>query len=1476
MNLLLRDLSQRLQCFALKYLTLLFCGAFILINTSAFATTAELSFNRITSADGLPQNNITALLQDQHGFVWIGTYEGLHKYDGYDFISFTHERKDPTTLSNNVITALVEDKDGMIWIGTESGGLNRLNPKTGKFKRYENSIENFESLSHNNVTALYIDKSDRLWVGTFNSLNQYIPETDSFIQYYGNPLDSQSIPEGTITAITSDGDSDLYVATKNTLSHFNIEHLIFTRFESESAPTGIESLYLDVDNSLWIGTQRNGLYHLLANGRTFEHYDKDNADLSSNHVTKILRDSLGNLWVGTERGGLNLKPKASRTFLHFKNNTADIHSLSINDVWSLLEDRSGQIWIGTAGGGINKTTPHFQNFSRLQHLPFDDNSLAHNYVNGIDQDNQGIIWFATLNGIDRYNPTTGEFKHYRQFHDKDQIEVGSRITTLAVDANNKVWFGNQQGQVARLDPSIDSGEVELFQRTAITSSNRAFSLERILLVTHDRMNNIWVATEEGLAMLDSTTGEMLEDFRFAAEITELGISAKHTMLQDDQGIMWFGTRDNGIQRYDPEFRQSLSFPHQPDQESSLSDNTVRSIFQDDSGNLWIGTYKGLNLLKNEDRLNGRFEFRSYYESDGLPNNTIYAITSDASGYIWLSTNRGLSRFDPINNQFKNFTTLDGLPADEFNGNAILKSTNGLLYFGSVSGVAVIKPSGITFSQYKPPLFITQISINHEPLFDKNWEKITQLDLEFDKNNLLFQFSALDLRLPQRIQYSYRLLPEDKQWQYLTGENQIQYGNLAPGNYTFELRSSNSDGFWFDDQYRLQLTITPPVWATWWAYSLYLFLFVSLVSAAVFRHSRKLKEQQDINAHLKRIDKLKDEFLANTSHELRTPLNGIIGVAESLREGIAGPLNDKTLNHLSLIIDSGKRLAHQVDEILDFKKLRHQGLLLNRRPVDLRVAAKVVINLLLPLAEEKKLELINSLPRFLPHVYADENRLRQVLYNLMGNAIKYTQTSGTVELTARILDTEVEICVKDNGAGIPKDKQSVIFKPFEQLETSSLHLKSGTGLGLAVSRQLVELQDGRIWLKSKPSQGSSFYFTLPKAEQEESTSEKAPDAESESFPLLKHQSLNLEPRARNLQLLGSEHTKILIVDDDPLNRQVLNDFLSMQQYQVSEAVDGLDALEILRRNTFDLIIMDVMMPRMSGFEATEKIREHYTQVELPILLLSAKTQPEDISTGFSAGANDYISKPVDRKILVARVKTLLMLREVFESQQERAQLKVMEQTLNRLGRYFPRQLVEKIMASEQQESIQPERRCITVLFADLVGFTEFSDRFEPETVTDILNEFLGEMGKLTDNHNGLLNEVLGDGLVVLFGALEHLDKPTQALKAISLATEMNKAIGELAEKWRQTGLEQHLSLRIGIHQSYVTLGNFGSNELIVFRAVGSGVNLTSRIQGLCQPGEIKVSYPVYAQARDSYDFSNEEEHQFKGFNHTHRVYKLTGY
>ena len=1443
----------------------------------SFLASAErdsISFQHISTEQGLPQSTVNVVLQDSHGFIWIGTYDGLTRYDGYNFVNFKNDPLDPNSLSNNIVVSIIEDKQGYLWIGTAQNGVNRFDSKSGEFTRFLSKHDDFDSLSDPQVNIIHQDPDGRIWVGTNRGLNLFLPEKQAFAHFYHNPLDNQSLPSGPIVDIINDGNGNLWIASTDYLSHFNVEQQVFYSYKKNSSPKQINTLYLDNDNSLWVGTRLDGLYHLSPDKENFQQYqfEKSNpASLSNNDIRAILRVRSGDLWIGTEEGGLNIRRKGAQEFLHFERNSADRHSLSINDIWSLFQDSSGLIWVGTAGGGVNTTMSFENRLSRLTHAPQKVDSLSHEFVWDIEEDPQGNIWFATLNGLDRYSPETDNFKHFTQYKDQANQTISNRIQTFTFDQQGKIWFGNQQGQVAVYDK--EDKTTRLIQRENFPHDYVSYN--RIRMIDKDRFGNIWVGTDDGLLQIDALTLEIMNDFNFV-EQGQLGQSVVRTMLQDENGIIWFGTWDKGLQRYDPEFSTTINFENIPLDKNSISNNTVRSLYKDGQGNLWIGTFNGLNFLSSEQIQNKTFEFTSFLEKDGLPNSAIYAIAAGSDGKIWLSTNKGLSEFDPKQKKFINYNIDDGLTSNEFNGNSVTRSQNGDIYFGSVNGVSIVNPSSRSFNDFQPEIKITDISISGKSdakrsILPRGIPFSNQsIELNYDTNDLNIEFASLDYRHPKRNRFQYRLLPYNDEWIESEFNNQAVFTNLDPNQYTFELRATNSDGIWNKDNLRLAFIISPPLWQTWWAYFLYFAALIALLAYYLSKHERSLQEQKSINEHLRKVDQLKDEFLANTSHELRTPLNGIIGLAESLKEGIAGLQNQTTLNHLQLIIDGGKRLSQLVNDILDFKKLSHKKLILQRKAVDLSAIVDVVISLLQPLADKKRLTLTNLVNQELPLIYADENRVQQILHNLIGNAIKYTE-QGNIELSANAKNNFVEVSVSDTGIGIDNSKLELILQPFEQVDIKQTLSNRGTGLGLSVSKQLIEEHGGHLWIKSEINKGSQFYFEIPiwlEDIHEREVIESFTEEKEKPYIKDNHQ-VKLEPR-NNKKL---DNGKILIADDDPINLQVLTGLLEMNGYQVVSAKDGLQAAKLGLAERFDLAILDIMMPGMSGYEVCKTLRQKHSPIELPILLLSARNQPGDISTGLEAGANDYVTKPIEREVLLSRIRTMRLIGGLVEAKQQQKHADTLQQACERMGKYFPKQMVRQIITSDNHGPLIAKRKQITVLFADLAGFTAISDRFEPEAITDILNSFLGKMGSLVESNNGVLNEILGDGLVVLFGALDNMDKKTQALSAAKLALEMQQAMNELAEQWLEAGFDHNVKLRIGIHQDFVTVGNFGSQDIVAFRAVGSGINLAARLENYSPPGEIAVSYPIYAQCREDFSFSELQEVTFKGFNHPHRVCQL---
>ena len=623
-----------------------------------------------------------------------------------------------------------------------------------------------------------------------------------------------------------------------------------------------------------------------------------------------------------------------------------------------------------------------------------------------------------------------------------------------------------------------------------------------------------------------------------------------------------------------------------------------------------------------------------------------------------------------------------------------------------------------------------------------------------------------------------------------------------------------------------------------------------------------------NEELKHFDQLKDEFLANTSHELRTPLNGIIGITESLIDGVTGELPTLTQANLQLIAFSGRRLANLVNDILDFSKLRHKNLELQLKPIDLRSVTHVVLTLSQPLANQKNLQLLNAIPEDLPLAEADENRLQQILHNLVGNAIKFTP-SGTVEVSASLVSDEesqaefspspiphpqslIAITVSDTGIGIPEDKFERIFESFEQGEGSSRREYGGTGLGLAVTKKLVELHGGKINVKSKPGEGSQFTFTLPISQgQVESTTKTSVVRDSITSELAPLMTI---PNSASLAADG-KILKILIVDDDPINRQVLINNLSLYNYEITEASNGQEALDALEKKLPpDLILLDVMMPRMTGYEVCQKIRDRFPAHELPIVMLTAKNQVQDIVEGFESGANDYLSKPIQKGEMLARIKIHLNLAKITLAYE----------------RFVPHNFL-KFLSKESIVDVQLGDQVLkemTIMFSDIRDFTALSEAMNPKENFNFINSYLSRVGPVIRQHYGFIDKYIGDGIMALF--------PDSAKDAVQAALAMQKEVA-LYNQYREQQGEVPISIGIGLHTGNLMLGTIGESERMETTAIADAVNLASRLEGLTKLYEagILISVHTLIQVEDiqNYSFRFLDRVRVKGKSKPIAVYEV---
>ena len=645
-------------------------------------------------------------------------------------------------------------------------------------------------------------------------------------------------------------------------------------------------------------------------------------------------------------------------------------------------------------------------------------------------------------------------------------------------------------------------------------------------------------------------------------------------------------------------------------------------------------------------------------------------------------------------------------------------------------------------------------------------------------------------------------------------------NLAAGVYTFKLRAVNGNGKWGETA-SYTFTVLPPWWLTTWAKILYALTGIMAIYGLVqwrtgqqrqkiLAQEQELVKEREVSERLLQVDRLKDQFLANTSHELRTPLHGIIGIAEAMQGQTHDP--DQQENNLSMIVASGKRLASLVNDLLDFSRVKNHDIQLNSKALDLRSIVDVVLQSSFPLVGQKPLTLHNEIPSDFPYIQADENRLQQILYNLIGNAIKFTER-GTVTVgtshgpSSPKTDGLVPLFVQDTGIGIPENKRASIFQEFEQADGSIQREFAGTGLGLSISKRLVELHGGTMWVESEVGEGSTFFFTLPKAEKGQMAIESSASKPQAAFAPSVFAAQSISPTRPISSDRGT--FSILIVDDEPINHQVLRNYLNEDIYSIASAMNGEEALRLLDSETsYDLILLDVMMPRMSGYEVCQKLRDRYLPSELPIIMVTAKNQLEDVIQGLNVGANDYLPKPFHKDELLARIKTQLDLHQVFEV----------------AGKFVPNEFLHSLDKNRITEVVLGDykEREVTVLFSDIRDYTSLSETMTPEENFGFVNAFHGRMGPIVRRYQGFVNQYLGDAIMAIF--------PNSPQDAVQAAIDMQTELRAYNQQ-RKSQKRKELAMGLGLHTGPLIMGIIGDEKRMDAATIADTVNTASRIESL---------------------------------------------
>lgn len=821
-------------------------------------------FNRLGPADGLSQSVVTCILQDNQGFLWIGTQDGLNRYDGYTFQIFRPDPNDPASISDNWINTLFQDRQGYLWIGTNEG-LNRYDPATGRFTRFLNDPNNPESLINNTVQVVFEDSRGTLWVGTADGLERFSPARNGFIHYYTETFLPPDISSNNITAIHEDAGGSLWIGTSGGGLNRYIRTLDgFLSYTHESAnrnsiiSNNINAIVSDHNGMLWLATNR-GLDHFdprLEYAAHYRNFPSVSHSLANNNVLSLYLDRSGNLWVGTN-DGLDRLDGATGRFVHYRHQPGSLSSLSANTISAIYEDRGGVLWVGTFGGGLNRYDHGQDRFVTYDHQADNPNSLSGNIIFPILVDPDGQVWIGTYgNGLDRYDPQTGLFSHYRHLPDDPNSLQSDEVWSLHMDSSGLLWIGTTSG-LDWLDPRTGQ-----FTHYDAGNDPQPLVSERIYVIHADRRGRYWLGTDQGLYRFNPRTRRVVARYGYqASDPYSLSADEIYALYEDVDGTFWVGTSNGGLNHFDPQSGRAVRYQHQPHNPTSLSDDTVMVIYRDSRGTLWVGTGGGLNRYHPE----GDF-FTYYLDTDGLPNNLIYGILEDANGELWLSTNYGISRFDPLRETFRNYTVSDGLQSNEFNLNAYALAPSGEMYFGGVNGLTVFHPLNVQDSSYVPPVVLTALTTEGRAIVpDRKAEALQEVTLAWPLRSFEFEFVALSFAQPRRNQYAYMLENFDDDWNYIGANRSGRYTNLPGGTYTLRLMAANHDGVWNPTGASIRIVVVPPFWQTFWFRAL---TILAVLILAVGSNQWRIRTIDKRNQQLERQVQERTSALMRRSEEMQ--------------------------------------------------------------------------------------------------------------------------------------------------------------------------------------------------------------------------------------------------------------------------------------------------------------------------------------------------------------------------------------------------------------------------------------------------------------------------------------------------------------------------------------------------------------------------------------------------------------------------------
>ena len=1235
----------------------------------------DMRFRKITMSSGLSHNSVLCVAEDYENFIWIGTREGLNKYNSVDVKVYKHEFNDTLSLTNNHINCIYQTPSHDLWIGT-ARGLNRYDRQRDKFIQYLPGSDSTQ-LSNGYVRCIIDGLNKEIWVGTSFGLNILNPETGHFKKIFFEAPPTVAV---NIIALFKDKRGHIWIGTKAGLyvyvkSKFK-KVVVDQNLNNNSESIEIRDIKQDIDGKIWIATEENGIYVMSEDNMTeISHFQQSNSEILSNHVRKmlidgdylwlatldglsmlnkntkkfvnfhysqerpdgisnsslhdIIKDTSGGIWIATYTGGINYFHPQNNLFPHFCSILGGINSLNSNDITDFMEDKDENLYIGSGDAGLNlldhvtKKITIFQSGGKQ--------NISNNNIKSIDTDKEGNFWIGTYNGLNFFNPKTKLFKQY--FHDAANANSlnNNQVHVVYVDEDGLIWIGQNGGIFQVFD-----SKSQIF--TSFPEVGRIVTDA----VFEDSQGQLWIGEREGLKCLNRKTRALIPISHLTNGLKEQ-LCYINWITEDKQGRIWIGTQSSGIVI----FKSGKSYHF--DNKTGLSDNTINAILEDNSGDFWISTNKGISKIH---------------------------YSEDSGGTPYLKS--------------INFTTIHGLQGAQFEQHSAYKSKNGKLYFGGINGYNSFFSNNISKVEYFPPIIFTDLQVNvkqnsqsiDSTKVPKSLNETEKLVLKYSERNIFLNFAGINFVNPEGTLYRYMLSGLDKKWIFLGTQNTINFTYLPVGDHELRIQASTNPDEWGKEYRKLLIQVLPPWWQTIWAYILYsLIILILLYSFFIYSQrwanlKNKLSMEQFKREKEFELNESKLKFFTDVSHELRTPLTLILAPLEKIM--LQKDLEEKLTTQLQLIQRNGTRMLHLIDKVLNLRKLETGHGKLQAASGDIVLFVKEIGLAFNQIASSKNIhfEYRPSVEEL--NLWYDRDKMEIIIYNLLSNAIKNTPENGQIAVLLSVkdgnslndgirygqkLEQNVEIVVEDTGRGISEADLNHIFERFytKQEDTSV----KGIGVGLELTKRMVELHKGKISVESRlatPNENGLTRFSVlfPLGYDHLNEDEIVTDFKNSEDPSRYTQEIKMRERFGDIipmeenvelpKLSGKDKQTLLIVEDNHEVRAFIRD-LFLENYKIEEAANGLLGWNLATNIIPDLIISDIMMPEMDGIELCRKIKSDIRTSHIPVILLTARTTLTFKYEGLETGADEYITKPFSAQYLILKVKNLIkqrnLMRQYFE-------------------------------------------------------------------------------------------------------------------------------------------------------------------------------------------------------------------------------------